>query len=500
MYAICSIFKNHQNNLRDWLTFHVAQGFDTFYLYNDNSTDNFVPCIEGFNVILTDIPVGADESMPYEDCINKSKYEHWVAFIDVNEYLYSNKTRFTTQLSTFEELHIAGIGVNLMVYGEKNKESPTPLPVIQTATLRDKTINEHIKFIIRPSFCEFSQHGPLYFKLSKGNYIVNENFQIITDPLANKNLCSADNLRVNHYINAHSEDTLGEHFITNQTEQIEDNSAVENFNTYKTSKNTKIFQVFYDKASAQRLDEKLIAYPNKNTDNYFENSVILDIYNKKIDCEYVGVTSWRLKEKTNFYAQDLLDHVDNTGADVIIYLTKYPFVTQIANMPIDIWKSKLHTTTDIYKASKLLNDSGVLPIDIFAKEWTTCFCNYWIAKKEVFDKYVETILAPAIKWMQENKDTLAQFKFTNRGNKNYPIETFVLEGLFGSFLAHNNYNVKVMEQRFDKTDDVWHDAFTGQWKARLNGVVFDVEACEDGTLKIKGFVAPREQKIEAQTT
>lgn len=39
--SVCSIFKNEAPYLREWIEYHLIVGIEHFYLYNNNSEDNF---------------------------------------------------------------------------------------------------------------------------------------------------------------------------------------------------------------------------------------------------------------------------------------------------------------------------------------------------------------------------------------------------------------------------------------------------------------------------
>lgn len=504
MFAICAIFKNEAPYLRDWLTFHSAQGFDTFYLYNNNSTDDFLPALEGFNVVLTDMPGEQAQMAAYLDCINKNQHERWMAFIDLDEYLFSQKTRITTQLMTFEKPTVAGVGVNWIMYGDNDKKEYEDKPVIERFTKRAESVNPHIKTILRPSLCNFTYITPHYFKPDEGFFIVNENMEILNGSLTTENNRSAENLRLNHYFTkseqewkekiargradtmAYGNRKMEEFYIHQETSnEITDLSAIEALNAYKVKHDIKVFQIHYDEESKANLDPLLIPYENKNKDKFFENGAILDIYNKNIEAEYIGVTSWRMKEKTNLYAGDLYDHIDRFDCDVLIYSPKYEFIANIPNGEIDIWKTERKERKDIFKAAKLLNESGVLPFDFLRKDWTNCFCNYWVARKEIYYDYCKTVLKPVLEWMKKEEKMLSKFKYSHREGKKYPIETFVLEGLFGSYLSHKNVCIKNVEQRFDYNDQIWHDKERNIFRARIGGVLFDCEVNEDRTLSVK---------------
>ena len=41
LLSICAIFKNEGHYLKEWIEFHKLQGVEHFFLYNNNSTDDY---------------------------------------------------------------------------------------------------------------------------------------------------------------------------------------------------------------------------------------------------------------------------------------------------------------------------------------------------------------------------------------------------------------------------------------------------------------------------
>ena len=58
--AVTAIFKNEGRYLKEWLDYHLFAGVEHFYLYNNDSSDNYAevlaPYIEKNLVTLTDVP------------------------------------------------------------------------------------------------------------------------------------------------------------------------------------------------------------------------------------------------------------------------------------------------------------------------------------------------------------------------------------------------------------------------------------------------------------
>lgn len=90
--SICAIFKNEGRYLKEWLEFHKIVGVDHFFLYNNNSEDDYMrilkPYIEQGIVDLVQWEKNQAQMEAYEDCIkNYSELTDWIGFIDIDEFI-----------------------------------------------------------------------------------------------------------------------------------------------------------------------------------------------------------------------------------------------------------------------------------------------------------------------------------------------------------------------------------------------------------------------------
>ncbi|HKO77024.1 MAG TPA: glycosyltransferase family 92 protein [Flavobacterium sp.] len=90
--CLCGIFKNEAKFLDEWIQFHLVIGIDHFYLYNNNSDDNYAeilkPYIEKGIVDLIDWPFSHSQMDAYKDCYDKHRNDtNWLTFIDVDEFI-----------------------------------------------------------------------------------------------------------------------------------------------------------------------------------------------------------------------------------------------------------------------------------------------------------------------------------------------------------------------------------------------------------------------------
>ncbi|HCJ08065.1 MAG TPA: glycosyltransferase family 92 protein [Lachnospiraceae bacterium] len=90
--SICAIFKNEAPYLKEWIEFNHIIGIEHFYLYNNNSDDDYIsilqPYISSGLVTLVQWPKNQAQMECYNDCIVKYRSEtQWLGFIDIDEFI-----------------------------------------------------------------------------------------------------------------------------------------------------------------------------------------------------------------------------------------------------------------------------------------------------------------------------------------------------------------------------------------------------------------------------
>ncbi len=92
----CLKFKNAARFLPEWIEFHQIVGFEHFYLYNNNSTDDYLgelaPYREEGSVTLYEWPEVPAFPKSDEHCVAHHRHEaRWIAFLDDDEFLFPVK-------------------------------------------------------------------------------------------------------------------------------------------------------------------------------------------------------------------------------------------------------------------------------------------------------------------------------------------------------------------------------------------------------------------------
>lgn len=121
--SLCLIFKNEAPFLKEWIDYHRTIGVDHFFLYNNNSTDNYQEVlryyIEAGIVTLVEFPYDHAQMKAYEHCFENYKGEtNWIGFFDADEFIcprYDNNIkdwlfRFSKFHSVLIYFHVFGTG------------------------------------------------------------------------------------------------------------------------------------------------------------------------------------------------------------------------------------------------------------------------------------------------------------------------------------------------------------------------------------------------------
>jgi hypothetical protein len=209
-----------------------------------------------------------------------------------------------------------------------------------------------------------------------------------------------------------------------------------------------VWQIYFNQHSAEALDDGFIPYSNKGkVTEYFENEVIIDIWknNKELweDANYVGVLSWRFREKTNLTSQDLENHI--LKSEKVGVFSMSPSLYDRIPSPYS------YSAHESVKAiCRLIDKHEVLPFKIAgydSKGKFKNFCNYFVCTPEIFDDYVENYLYKLYTWFKTCDDevlvALLNSKVLHRNNP-HPIHAFIMEGLFERYVEHKKWSYSVI--------------------------------------------------------
>ena len=225
--AVVAIFKDEAPYLKEWLDYHLLAGVEHFYLYNNDSSDDYkkilAPYIEGNLVTLTDFPGKKMQLDAYEDAIENYRFDcRYMAFIDLDEFIFPKTNQKISEvvdeiLSQFT--NAGGLAINWQIFGSNGQEkadySRGVLERFQYRSKSDRLLkdidgnnvgNVYIKTVANPRLVrhKLSPHGAIYLI---GQCAVNTNGDVCSSLLCSEP-CLVDKIVVNHYFVKSKEEFL----------------------------------------------------------------------------------------------------------------------------------------------------------------------------------------------------------------------------------------------------------------------------------------------------
>ena len=211
--SVCAIYRDEAPYLREWVAFHRLVGVDRFYLYNNRSSDDHLealaPYLEDGTVELRDWRLYPGQVAAYEHCVREHRDDsRWIAFIDVDEFLFSPTGRPVSELLADYEAW-PGVGVNRTVFGTSGHVTPPAGLVIENYVrrARDEDTSEMIKSIADPGQVDRCKncHAFIY---RDGAFAVDELKRPIGPPISHTESMVRSLLVANHYWTKSEEECL----------------------------------------------------------------------------------------------------------------------------------------------------------------------------------------------------------------------------------------------------------------------------------------------------
>lgn len=211
--SLVVIVKNEAPYLLEWIEYHKLIGVEHFYIYDNESTDNIYnllePYIDRKEVSYIHCPGKAMQMPAYNDAIARfGKNNFWMGFIDADEFIIlANNISLISFLQNYE--NYSAVGINWKLFDSNDfEQKPKNGFVISNFTRTykddDTPVNRNFKSIVQPSRVKLCLN-PHFMWLRKG-YIVNEDKETITVPIAERN--RTHQIQINHYFSKSKQEYL----------------------------------------------------------------------------------------------------------------------------------------------------------------------------------------------------------------------------------------------------------------------------------------------------
>ena len=217
--AIVAILKNEGHYVKEWLDYHLLAGVDHFYLYDNESSDNYkeiiAPYVKAGLVTTKYFPGESMQFAVYDDAVLNYRFHcRYMAFVDLDEFIFPKNTTDSISATLDKILKnypdASGLAINWQMFGSNGQETADysrgvlerftkRAPVDWVVPIPNRDIpggNAQVKTIADPRRVYFftSTHFPIYYE---GCHSVNEIGGVVP------NYCNepvtADKIAINHY-------------------------------------------------------------------------------------------------------------------------------------------------------------------------------------------------------------------------------------------------------------------------------------------------------------
>ncbi|MBR5914697.1 MAG: glycosyltransferase family 92 protein [Selenomonadaceae bacterium] len=128
--AIVSIMKNAAPYVEEWLDYHLLAGVDHFFIYDNESEDNFKeilqPYIDAGLVTYIFYPGQRVMMAAFNEAIDKYKYLcRYIAFVDDDEFILPKNNRSISKVVDeilFNDMKAGGLEISWVFYGSSGQE------------------------------------------------------------------------------------------------------------------------------------------------------------------------------------------------------------------------------------------------------------------------------------------------------------------------------------------------------------------------------------------
>lgn len=201
--SVCAIFKWEQPWLVEWVAYHRAVGVEHFTLFGNEEgarweeSRSILACyVDAGLVELHQVPQTGQQRPVYNKTIEAMRGKaRWVAFIDLDEFLYPVRCETVTEvLREFEDC--PALAVNWCCFGSSGLLT-RPVSTLKSFVYRGCegwTLNRHVKSIVDPMRARGFVNDPHVAEVDGGT--LDENRKPVLGPFKDY---SARYLRVNHY-------------------------------------------------------------------------------------------------------------------------------------------------------------------------------------------------------------------------------------------------------------------------------------------------------------
>lgn len=222
----------------------------------------------------------------------------------------------------------------------------------------------------------------------------------------------------------------------------------------------KIYQIYFNESQKDALSYE--PYFNSSCTEFFENSAMRDLIEdgKHLDGRYFGVFPPGVSEKINWINKRHHHHLANADQSKLIDVSSQ-HLTKKSIIKADVISFTCQIIADpITEIEWMHKNLGVYFKEIMSKigyDWKptifqhVIYSNLFIAKSQVYERFVKEMLAPAMDVMMEMPELFQHSGYPKTLSKelqdkfnceHYPYHSFLCERMISYFIHIHNLNCK----------------------------------------------------------
>lgn len=220
----------------------------------------------------------------------------------------------------------------------------------------------------------------------------------------------------------------------------------------------KVFQIYFKEEQLSSMD--YIPFLNDNCTPFFESEVIRTLIEKgeHKNTDYFGVVSYQLRNKLG-YTKTKWKSLPNIANHSTNEFTPEEFEAELRKHQPDVMSFQRHQPHDpISYADNFHPKFSVFFKNIMSEigyEWkptkfnNVFYCNYFVAKSDIYEDFVNNMLIPAMEVMKMMPELFGNSGYNKQlpeklkhdfGVNHYPFHSFLCERMFSFYVHLKNLN------------------------------------------------------------
>ncbi|KAK9832547.1 hypothetical protein WJX81_008051 [Elliptochloris bilobata] len=208
--AICVLHKDQNEDVEEWLDYHLGLGVSKVFFMDNNSTVPIREALSKYESVVHYEDVFNADAAPlnqqmyaYKKCLEHKDEVAWMAFIDVDEFIVlKTKEHWSLPQLLMEYKDEGALAMNWVMFGSNShvrRPEQHTLHAYTRCIQPHPTRTEHIKTIVNTAHVADISGDPHHFHYVEGKTAVNENHvPVVNTPFTEG--ASVSKIACHHYV------------------------------------------------------------------------------------------------------------------------------------------------------------------------------------------------------------------------------------------------------------------------------------------------------------